>query len=37
MTKRYCAWGVDSSFRFKWMAKLAGWNFDRKLKKKAKR
>lgn len=31
MTKRYCAWGVDSSYRFKFMADIASWRFKRSM------
>lgn len=30
--KRYAAWGVDRSFRWKWQARLAQWWYWRKRK-----
>jgi len=28
MTTRYCAYGVDGDFKYKWQARLAGWLFN---------
>jgi hypothetical protein len=28
--KRYAAWGVDKSYRWRWLARLAGWWYWRK-------